>query len=64
MAEVLYTSFKKGFTVQNVYRDSEIQRARELADILKRENPSGAEWLNLQVRNMEEVNEIYKKENK
>jgi hypothetical protein len=64
MAEVLYTSFKKGFTVQNVYRDSEIQRARELADILKRENPSGAEWLDLQVRNMEEVNETYKKENK
>ena len=64
MAEVLYTSFRKGFTVQNVYRDSEIQRARELADILKRENPSGAEWLNLQVRNMEEVNETYKKENK
>ena len=41
-----------------------VKEVKELADILKRENPSGAEWLNLQVRNMEEVNETYKKENK
>ena len=64
MAEVLYTSFRKDMRKQNVYRDAEIQRARELADILKRENPDGAVWLDQQVQYMEEVNETYKKENK
>ena len=63
MAEILYTSFKKDFSRQPQYRESEIQRIRELADILKRENPSGSIWLDEQVKNMEEANESYKKEN-
>lgn len=61
MAEILYSSFKKDFSRQPQYRDSEIQRIRELADILKRENPSGAVWLDEQVTYMEEVNEQFNK---
>ena len=61
MAQALFNDFKKSHKIQNVYTDEKIQRARELADILKRENPAGARWLDEQVENMEEVNEAYKK---
>ena len=64
MASILYNSFKKDFSRQPIYRETEIQRIRELADILKRENPNGAIWLEEQVKNMEEANAQYKKENK